>query len=1679
MKEFNIDNFNIIQDEENYYFFRALNLADIEDLEKEIAGKDGIYNRIRTDRERWEQNPDIESSPRYTSVSKVSLQELHDHIKIHYRKDTNCISLSSNPSISICYGRGSYKDQYVLIRIPKKEFGNLTYNAGSYMLEEIEKIVEREIDTLKKWGLADILSVLSSLDRASSSEEITDIVTGLYKLSSEKERTFRGKKVSSDRLQAISKRFKRYSSLSDAQVLEKNRLIGKLTVLEHYNRLAPLIPHTRTSSQLLASVGNAFSSSEIIHYGDIPGEQITKISSTLMDMLSMMQQLKEKSFSEEDIQKISNMEGKIINLVIQGYTFEENGEELIFTNGQTRINLESLESIPEFKEVPVDEVYRLTNGQIPYAEFAEHLKKNYYILKSKLRANELARNLHKILGENPEYEDIIKRLQTTTYEIEPEIMSRVLENNYRISESVGIFLTDSERNLISEIEKLDLTALRRTILEDGIKSRIVEHFGESREKEDENSYYANALVSSYDWDRIGIVFTPEQKELFVEKLAKQNLPEAYKKLKTMGIEESKLPIILLNLCINSRFEEVLRLENFEKAILDTVKELTKNISIEQVENYLEFYRIEGTSIVLKEYQQRAVDNLDKILENKKFASVILPTGAGKTFVEIAEMLKPKYSGKKILCLAPSREILQQMQDYLVEYVIGRKGSLGKTNAEIVKEHFPNLELATYAGLKGKGTEELKNAKYDLIFLDELHRIGAENWGKNADTLLSSQEENTKIIGITATPVRDREKDASKNQKRNMADEVALKLGYTEEEIREGKHIAIKMDLIDAIRNGIVINLKTVSCEYTLKYNSRFTELLGEISQIDDEEARNRSLRKYNALRREIDNASGISEILQESLKKGRRYIVFMPVSTSSLYGDEDEVNLKKGKKVSTDFRCKKIKDQLAKWLGNEGLEFYSMFGSYSNKRNLNELHGFENSKTDNIKFMLVMNKLNEGVHVKGVNGIIWLRALDRDSAILLQQQMGRCIVAVDENHPLPEDEIPIIIDFPNNLMMVNLYNEVNTYSKLDDIEMLRDIRDWVEYHNGYLPDINSTGKEEVRKAITLKRIQAKYKKYLYESFDVLEESEKKRIEEIIALGEEFDLWNLILPDKIDENGKSISLEELTNIDVFKLTGKLRMLTELENEVRLERSRGGVVENVLKVARVLYENGVDLSKVQTCKRDENNKNYYYLLSEIPYSGDVNIEKIIAENNLDPNFEFGLGIRKVRDAYNGTSNLRITESSRKDAEKFGIVNPDPEKSVIAKTLKVARILHRAGVDLSIISLNRGIDGKTRPICLSEIQQEGIDINKIIEENDLDPRFEYGRGVIVLRATYNGTRKNKITESEKREAESLRLVKLEKNITVVERTLRVARILNAEGVNLEKIELGKKQDNGKFHYFLLSELSDQIQGLDEIISKYNLDSNFEFGSNCTKLRRAYRGTGTSAITESQKRESELLGLVKKENSTYQEVIEWLDRYNQMPRGSLGRNGVVITKREDMTEEEQRELNLYSRWRESRENKILIEYIGKPIEDVPEEYREKIKELRARGLGLQKKTLEEEMLEWLESHNGQMPRLVIYREGRKILVSEMSESEKEECRLRARWKNSKERKVISEYAGKTLEEVPKEYRGLVERFKNAVKSETAEKKVLEIARRSVVEQIANNSNVRTELGQELVLHNDNVPEN
>ena len=59
------------------------------------------------------------------------------------------------------------------------------------------------------------------------------------------------------------------------------------------------------------------------------------------------------------------------------------------------------------------------------------------------------------------------------------------------------------------------------------------------------------------------------------------------------------------------------------------------------------------------------------------------------------------------------------------------------------------------------------------------------------------------------------------------------------------------------------------------------------------------------------------------------------------------------------------------------------------------------------------------------------------------------------------------------------------------------------------------------------------------------------------------------------------------------------------------------------------------------------------------------------------------------------------------------------------------------------------------------------------------------------------------------------------------------------------------------------------------------------------------------------------------------------------------------EMTKEEKEEYSLYNKWCKTEEKKILKEYAGQPLENVPEEYREKIAKLRSYGIGINQSKL------------------------------------------------------------------------------------------------------------------------------
>jgi hypothetical protein len=149
------------------------------------------------------------------------------------------------------------------------------------------------------------------------------------------------------------------------------------------------------------------------------------------------------------------------------------------------------------------------------------------------------------------------------------------------------------------------------------------------------------------------------------------------------------------------------------------------------------------------------------------------------------------------------------------------------------------------------------------------------------------------------------------------------------------------------------------------------------------------------------------------------------------------------------------------------LEFHSVLGTTSKSRTEYEMSKFEESNPEKIKFMVVMNKLNEGSHAKN-DGMIWFRPLDENSTILYSQQMGRVIYSINPNQQVRDDDRPVIIDVACNYLRVNSSER----NKVSDLENLILVKDWIDEHDGIIPNVNSINKVESSYGKLLKKIQS-------------------------------------------------------------------------------------------------------------------------------------------------------------------------------------------------------------------------------------------------------------------------------------------------------------------------------------------------------------------------------------------------------------------------------------------------------------------------------------------------------------------------------------------------------------------------------------------------------------------------------
>ena len=161
---FNIEKFNIYSDDENYYFFRSLEEVDIESIKnKSIIDESGKIKRLITDREFYGETT-------FTKDSEISLEEITEHIKKNYNKHTNCISFSSNANVALDYGRSAYNDNYIALKVPKKDFEKDTFFAGKYMLSEVSKVLDEFYSNLDDSSI--IKKYSDMIDKATTQEEL-------------------------------------------------------------------------------------------------------------------------------------------------------------------------------------------------------------------------------------------------------------------------------------------------------------------------------------------------------------------------------------------------------------------------------------------------------------------------------------------------------------------------------------------------------------------------------------------------------------------------------------------------------------------------------------------------------------------------------------------------------------------------------------------------------------------------------------------------------------------------------------------------------------------------------------------------------------------------------------------------------------------------------------------------------------------------------------------------------------------------------------------------------------------------------------------------------------------------------------------------------------------------------------------------------------------------------------------------------------------------------------------------------------------------------------------------------------------------------------------------------------------------------------------------------------------
>lgn len=401
-------------------------------------------------------------------------------------------------------------------------------------------------------------------------------------------------------------------------------------------------------------------------------------------------------------------------------------------------------------------------------------------------------------------------------------------------------------------------------------------------------------------------------------------------------------------------------------------------------------------VQLYEHNKTTYENLISLYANHDRVACVQPTGTGKSFIML-KLIEDNLD-KKFFIASPSLYIFEQL----------------KTHAEDNSVDISNCVFSTYQKLIYTSHEYIESIEADYIILDEFHRLGSAEWGgTGVETLLNSHPK-CKVLGTSATPIR------YLDNMRNMAEEIF------------DSCYAVNMNLAEAIRRKILPLPVYVTAWYS--FSGEIARLEEKIATVDNPYLRNKLYNKIQkAKSKVIDTDCGLESILYKHITNPNgKYIVFCP-NIASLESAKNDCR----------FWFEKV---------NENINVYAVYTTGDNVKQ--QFEAFKNDTSDCLKLLLCIDMLNEGIHVKDVDGVIMLRSTT--SANIFYQQLGRALTCSNRN--------PVIFDLVNNYETGNTADEYASVMELgrqynhdnSDIDLTFEIYDYVQDIRELLDDISNT-----------------------------------------------------------------------------------------------------------------------------------------------------------------------------------------------------------------------------------------------------------------------------------------------------------------------------------------------------------------------------------------------------------------------------------------------------------------------------------------------------------------------------------------------------------------------------------------------------------------------------------------------